>query len=100
MPLPVIAGIGAFIFGRTLLSVAARILVSLGIGFTVFQGVSLGFSALTNLVYQSFNGLPSTILALIGLSGIDVFISLVLSAYAAALTLKGISGTIKQMRFK
>jgi len=45
-------------------------------------------------------GLPSDIAGLIGLSGFDVFVSLVLSAYAASIFLKGVGGTIKKLRFK
>lgn len=100
MALPVIAGLGAFIFGRTLLSVSARILSALGIGYLVMEGVQLGFDQIITQVKSSFNGVPSDMLSLLGLSGIDKFISITLSAYASALLLKGIGGTIKQMRVK
>ncbi|WP_421711330.1 DUF2523 family protein [Alcanivorax sp.] len=100
MALPVLAGIGAFIFGRTLLSVAARLLSALGIGYLVMEGVQLGFDQIVTQVKASFNGIPSDMLSLLGLSGVDKFISIVLSAHAAGLLLKGIGGTIKSLRVK
>jgi len=100
MPLPIIAGIGAFVLGRSLVSVAARVLAGLGVGFLVLQGLTYGFDQLIIQVQNSFTGIPSDLVGLVALSGADRFISLVLSAYAVSLTLKGVGGTIKRLVFK
>jgi len=100
MPLPLVATLGAAVFGRTLLGFAARLFASLGIGFTVLQGVNLGFEFLIDQVQESFTGIPSDLIGLVAIAGADKFMSLVLSAYVTAVSLKGISGTIKRMVFK
>lgn len=100
MALPLLPALLAGTIGTTLVSVVSRILISLGIGFTIMQGVQIGFDSIINLVRSHFTGLPSDFAGLIGLSGFDVFVSLVLSAYAASIFLKGVGGTIKKMRFK
>lgn len=100
MPLPLIAALGAGVIGRTLISVLGQVLFSLGVGFVVMQGVQIGFQGVVDLIAGHFSGLPSDFVGLVGLSGFDVFASLVLSAYSAAFFLKGVGGTIKRMRFK
>lgn len=100
MALPLLAVLGAGVIGRTLISVVGRVLFALGVGFVVMQGVQIGFQGLIDLIADHFTGLPSDFAGLIGLSGFDVFASLVLSAYAASIFLKGVGGTIKKMRFK
>ena len=100
MALPIVAGIGAALIGRSLMGFVARLMVSLGIGFTVMQGVNLGFDFLIDQVHQSFDGIPSDLIGLVSIAGADRFMSLVLSAYVTAASLKGISGTIKKMVFK
>lgn len=100
MALPLIAVLGAGIIGRTIISIVGRVSLALGVGFFVMEGVQVGFQALIGLVAQRFSGLPADFAGLIGLSGFDVFASLVLSAYTASLFLQGIGGTIKRLRFK
>ena len=100
MALPLIAGLCAACFVRTLLGFAARLMAGLGIGFTVLQGVNLGFEFLIDQVQDSFTGIPSDLVGLVAIAGADRFMSLVLSAYVTAASLKGISGTIKRLLFK
>jgi len=72
----------------------ARILTALGVGFVTFQGFDAVLSIATSSLKSLFLGLPGTAAALLGLADIDFAINLVLSGYAAKISLLA----LRQMR--
>ncbi|HEY9102535.1 DUF2523 domain-containing protein [Chitinimonas sp.] len=68
-----------------------RILLALGIGFIAYKGADAALDAAKGYIRQALNGVPADILAILGLCGVSTAISIVFSAYAAKLGLKGLN---------
>jgi hypothetical protein len=102
MPLPALlvpALIGGLATAMT--SLVGRVLIALGVSFATFTGVSLLFSSLLTDVQSSMNSLPADALAFLAYMWVDKAITLIFSAFTAALTLKlGASGTVTRMILK
>lgn len=77
--------------------ILARVLAALGLSVVTYQGVDLAISALKSQIQNYFGQIPADILNFIGLSGVDVFISLVFSAYAASFALNRIGDGLKKV---
>lgn len=65
-----------------------RVLISLGISFVTFVGVTQLIAAVKEHVFSSMSSMPGQILGLIGYLWIDKGITMVFSAWAAAVALK------------
>ncbi|RVU33236.1 DUF2523 domain-containing protein [Rheinheimera riviphila] len=74
----------------------ARILVALGVSFVSYTGFSTILNSAANQLRSLFGGMPSDIIAYIGLSDIDLAINMVLSAYTAKLAMVA----MKTLRFE
>lgn len=73
-----------------------RMLISLGITTITYAGIATGLDVMKQLVISKFQGLPSDVLNLMGLLGLDVAITLMFSAFAFRLSLRTINGSIKK----
>ena len=106
MPLPAIAAAGIFgttiraVFASTFAVLFIKIIGLIGLTFVTYQGVDLGVSQLQSIIISYFNDMPSDVIQLLGLSGVDQFITLILSAWIASFTVRGISGSLRKMVFR
>lgn len=62
--------------------------LSLGVGFLSYTGFSLVLDEIEQQALLVFDGLPLTVTNIIGLMGIDVYISYVISAFSAVFALR------------
>jgi hypothetical protein len=74
-----------------------RMLLALGISAITYTGVSAGLTALEQMAIAKFQGLPSDVLNLMSLLGIDVAITIIFSAYSFKISLRATGGVIKKM---
>lgn len=79
--------------------VVARGLASLGMGLVIYNGVDVVMGAIQEAVKNKFGQIGADLLSIIGLFGIDVYVSLVLSAYAAVVASKLIGGAFVRLGF-
>lgn len=99
IPLLVPALIGGLI--QALGTIVGRILISLGVGFVAYTGISAGIDYLKAQVVARLGGLPADIVTILSLGEIDTAISITFSAIAVRLLIQGISGgTFKRMVWK
>jgi len=79
-------------------SIVGRALVSLGIGYAVFSGVSTSIDWAKAQVVAKIGGLGSEVVQFIGVLQVGTCVSIITSAYAARLLLNGLTGdSIKRM---
>lgn len=99
MPAFVLALLGGLVSIAS--SIAGRILVSLGVGFVSFTGISATLDWLKGQVISNMGALPQVAVEVMGLMKADVCVSILFSAVAARLLLNGLtSGSLKRMVFK
>ena len=77
----------------------ARVLGALGMGIFTLVGVQSGINTLLNSVRSNFGGVAGDIASLISLSGFNVYISLVVSAYVGIITLSALFGAFRRFGF-
>jgi Na+-transporting NADH:ubiquinone oxidoreductase subunit NqrE len=63
------------------------IFIGLGVGAITFIGVSAAIDQLETYVAQAFSGLPANLAAMLSLARLDEALSLVVSAYAARVSI-------------
>ncbi|HSI23789.1 MAG TPA: DUF2523 domain-containing protein [Methylophilaceae bacterium] len=99
MPLLVSALIGGLI--QALGTIVGRLLISLGVGFVAYTGISSGIDYLKGQVVSRLGGLPADIVSILSLGQLDTAISITFSAIAVRLLIQGVSGgTFKKMVWK
>lgn len=82
-------------------SLIGRILIALGIGFVTYQGISVLSDWIYNDIINSFVQIPPAISRFLGWLWLDKAITMIFSAWTAALALKlGTNGTISKMIIK
>lgn len=79
-----LAFLGTF-FAASLRGIVARVLATLGLGLVSYVGVSVAVDNAKALIHSHVGGMPSDMLNLMGLAGLDVFLSLIVSAYFGSL---------------
>ena len=89
--------LGVWLFGA-ISGMVGRVLVSLGMGVVAYTGVVQLGDQLVNLVSQHF-GAASDVLALASIAGVDVFISLVISAHLGLLAWIMVASGFKRLSF-
>lgn len=72
-------------------SVAARVLVALGIGWITFEGFSAFAAQVVSAVQSSMAGILPDVLAVLGLAGFPTAVGVVLGAYVARASLSALS---------
>ena len=98
MPIWVASLVGGLI--QVVGTIVGKVLLSLGIGFVVFNGAEASLDFARDQFLTGINGLPADAIAIAGLMKIGVCVSMILSAFAARLLLMGLtSGAIKKMAF-
>lgn len=74
------------------LPIVRTVLVGLGIGYVTYQGMDILLGQVQAHFFGLLGGLPSTMLQILGLGGIDKCCNILFSAFAARLVLDGVSG--------
>ncbi|HIF9125259.1 TPA: DUF2523 family protein [Photobacterium damselae] len=85
------AGFGIADFATYITSILIKFLVSIGFSYTVVEGVQIGFEWFINEVSKSFSTIPSDILQVLGLAGIDECFNILLTAHLFVLSVRGIN---------
>ncbi|MFI4938960.1 MAG: DUF2523 family protein [Burkholderiales bacterium] len=75
-------------------SLMGRALLALGLSFITFAGVQTLINTIATSVQSSTSGLGGTILGLVGYLWIDRGISMVLSAWTSAVSMKLVGGAV------
>ncbi|MBY5946109.1 DUF2523 family protein [Photobacterium rosenbergii] len=65
--------------------------IALGFSLVVVEGVNQGFDYFVNKIDASLGGMPSDIVGMMGLLGLDQSINIILTAHLFVLGLKGLS---------
>jgi hypothetical protein len=82
-------------------SLVGRVLIALGISYVAYTGISTALDALKAQIISEVAGMPATVLTVLSLLKFDVAISILFSAYAARMVLKGLSsGAVTRMVIK
>lgn len=79
--------------------ITARVLGALGIGVITLTGVQAGITTLIDLVKDRVGGVAADLLNIMTLAGFDVFISIIISAYAGIISLQALWGGFKRLGF-
>lgn len=90
MALPVAAGLAAifsYFIGHNLKTIVFRVMSTLGLGIITYGGTQLLVGQMYDYVRDGFNAIPAEYLQVIGMLRIDVFMSMVISAYAIRYTI-------------
>lgn len=89
---------GAFL-ASSIVPMAKKVLIGLGFGFVVFQGVDILLSQAGAVIKSSLSSLPVDMVSILAWLQIDSMISIILSAYAVrlALTLGANSGLLRKV---
>jgi len=81
-------------------SIVGRVLISLGIGFVAYEGISAGLDSLKAQAMSHLSVLPAALLGVLGVLKVGTAINIVFAAYTARLILAGMmSGTVRRMVF-
>lgn len=73
-------------------SIVGRVLISLGIGYVTYQGLSTAMDYMKNLVWTNLGSLAADILQLVSVLEVDTAINIMFSAVAARLVIRGLTG--------
>lgn len=96
--MPLVAGLMAALEGLGA-ALIAKWLVGLGISAVTYIGVSTVWESAQANIQGAFQGVGADVVVLIGMSGIDQAIMIVLSAISSALAIKGITAAGGFKRF-
>lgn len=75
-------------------SVVGRVLIALGMGFVTYSGFDVAITWLLTSIKSSLSAMPADVLAFLAYMWVDKAISLVFSAYGAAIAVK-LAGSTK-----
>ena len=91
MALPLAATLApfiGFIVGKFAIRLVYRVLASLGIGIITYTGTSQFIQSYSSQISSQFSSLPPQAAQVFGILNIDVFMSLIISAFAVRITLQ------------
>jgi hypothetical protein len=86
-----LALLGGFVSRTVITAMLVRAVVALGISAVTYTGITLGLTSLETHIQSSMSGLPANVLGFLTMCAVPRAFSVVLSAYTAALTLKGLT---------
>lgn len=79
-------------------TLVGRVLISLGIAYVTYSGIDTSITWARDFTLAQMSGLPTTAIAIAGALKLGVCISILTSAIAARMVLKGLtSGTLTRM---
>lgn len=81
-------------------SLVGRLILALGVSFITYKGIGAGVDVMKNYVVSSFDGMPSQMVSLVAYLWIDKGLTIIFSAFTAALSLKLAGGSIKKAVLK
>ncbi|MDL5034662.1 DUF2523 domain-containing protein [Pelomonas sp. APW6] len=82
-------------------TLVGRILLSLGIGYTMYSGLDTSLNWVRDQAIANFQGLPAMAIQVAGLAKVGTCISIITSALSARMALNGmVNGAIKKMAVK
>jgi len=90
MPIFIAALIGGLVSAAG--SFLGRMLIAAGIGIVSYTGINAGLDALKSQVQGYVTGMPADILPILYMFQLDTSISILFSAYAARLVIRGLTG--------
>lgn len=96
MPIPVAAGVWAFIV-TIIVPLLVKLLVALGVGFITYTGIDIAAGNVQTFIENQFSGVPGYMLQLIGILQLDTAISMVIAAYAASFSVRAVSGSLTRL---
>lgn len=74
-------------------SLVGRILIALGMSYVTYKGFDTGITWLLDQIKSNMSAMPSEVLSFLAWLWVDKAISLIFSAYSAALAIKTAGGT-------
>jgi len=77
--------------GQAMASLVGRVLLALGVSFVTYTGLSVGLDAAKDAVITNMVGLPAQTVAFLAWMKIDQGLSMIFSATAAALVIRGLT---------
>ena len=83
--------LGAFASAAFIRPLLTRAVIALGFSLVTYTGVSVGLNAATAFVLNEYSGLPADVTGMLALMRIPDAINVVLSAYAGALGVRGLT---------
>ena len=92
------AAIWAFIAG-VVDPLVVKVMVAAGIGFTVYSGIDLGIATVETFIQNQFAGMPSSILAFVGILKLDTALAMILAAYSARFAVQATAGALTRVGF-
>lgn len=96
MPLFVAALVGGLI--QAVGTLVGRVLISLGIGYVVYQGIDTTLDYVKGIVQTNLQGLPADVVAIASTCQVDTAVSILFSAITVRLLINGLqSGAMKRM---
>ena len=69
-------------------TIDAKILMSLGLGFVTYSGFNLVLDYAKNYLFTAFESMPVHTLQIMGLLGVDQFISLIFSGWSTVFLIR------------
>lgn len=99
MPIFIAALLGGLIQAAG--SIAGRVLLSIGVGFVTYTGVTASLDYLKGIIQSNINSTSSLVIAALGLLQVDTITGIFIAAATVKLMMAGLtSGTLKKMVFK
>lgn len=99
MPIFLAALLGGLI--QAAASIAGRVLISLGVGFITYTGITATITYIEGVIHTSAGSAGAMATAALGLIQFDVVVGLIVAAISARLVINGLtSGTLKKMVYK
>ena len=83
--------LGGFVSSVVIKAMLVRAVVALGLAAVTYTGISIGFASLVTHVNSNLGGVSASTFAFLSLCHVPQALSVVLSSYLAALTLKGLT---------
>lgn len=92
-----VMGFGAFA-ASSIVPLAKKVLIGLGFGYVVYQGLDIAFDYAKQQIMLSVSGLPADLITIFAWLEIDKMITLIFSAYSIrlALTLGANTGLLRK----
>lgn len=98
--LPALAG--GVVLSTIIVPLLVKVFISFGVGFVTYTGLSAAMDTAFDLISTQLNAAPVELVQMLGLMKVDVYISMIFSAYTAKLVIGGMTsaGALSKINFK